>query len=73
MVRQEDDCFGLWMIHGGKLVEIPLPGTERFHAPPPETFEFAPSPGYLVRTDQGEGHRRPEQTPEHLRDPRPAW
>jgi hypothetical protein len=70
---EEDDCFGLWMIHDGKLVEIPLPGTERFHDPAPETFEFAPSPGYLVRTDQGEGHWCPDQTPEHLRDPRPAW
>ncbi|MFC8343025.1 hypothetical protein [Streptomyces sp. NPDC057280] len=70
---EEDDCFGLWMIHDGKLVEIELPRTVRLHDPAPETFEFAPSPGYLVRTDQhGEGWRS-HQTPEHLRDPRPAW
>ncbi|WP_045745311.1 hypothetical protein [Actinoplanes rectilineatus] len=26
---EEDDLFGLWMIVGGKLTEIPLPGTSR--------------------------------------------
>ncbi len=26
---EEDDCFGLWMIHDGRLVEIPLPRTRR--------------------------------------------
>ncbi|CAO0825927.1 hypothetical protein SMICM17S_05953 [Streptomyces microflavus] len=30
LVRDEDDdCFGLWMIYDGKLVEVPLPRTER--------------------------------------------
>lgn len=26
---EEDDCFGLWMIYDGKLVEVPLPRTVR--------------------------------------------
>ncbi|MFI7606016.1 hypothetical protein ACIBTV_12910 [Micromonospora sp. NPDC049366] len=26
---EEDDCFGLWMMYDGKLVEVPLPRTER--------------------------------------------
>jgi hypothetical protein len=71
---EEDDCFGLWMIQDGKLAEIRLPGTERFHEPAPETEEFPPNPGYLVRTDQpGREYWPSRQTPEHLRDPRPAW
>jgi hypothetical protein len=45
----------------------------RLHDPAPETFEFAPSPGSLVRTDQEGTDWHPKQTPEHLRDPRPAW
>lgn len=32
---EEDDCFGLWMIHDGKLEEITLPRTQRFHDPAP--------------------------------------
>lgn len=69
---EEDECFGLWMFREGKLVELPLAGTERFHEPAPPTQEYAPSPGYLFRTDAGHT-RLPEQTPEELRDPRPAW
>ncbi|MFJ6369620.1 hypothetical protein ACIQK5_15755 [Streptomyces virginiae] len=69
---EEDDCFGLWMFHDGKLVELRLPGTERFHNPAPPTQEYAPHPGYLWRTDLGDTCL-PEQTPEELRDPRPAW
>ncbi|MFF4496277.1 hypothetical protein [Streptomyces sp. NPDC001546] len=26
---EEDDCYGLWMIHGGRLREVPLPHTRR--------------------------------------------
>ncbi|WP_410871317.1 hypothetical protein [Nocardia sp. A7] len=26
---EEDDCFGLWMLLGGKMTEIPLVSTER--------------------------------------------
>ncbi|MFD3596241.1 hypothetical protein ACFWU5_26270 [Nocardia sp. NPDC058640] len=26
---EEDDCFGLWMLLGGRMTEIPLAGTER--------------------------------------------
>ncbi|MGW1867626.1 hypothetical protein ACWCPS_18905 [Streptomyces mauvecolor] len=69
---EEDDCFGLWMFREGKLVEVPLPGTERFRKPAPPTQEYAPSPGFLWRTDVGHTWL-PEQTPEELRDPRPAW
>lgn len=68
---QDDDCFGLWMIHDGKLVEVPLPRTQRFYEPAPPNEEFPPDPGYLLRTDQGRD--MPEQTPEEHRDPRPAW
>lgn len=68
---QDDECFGLWMIHDGKLVEVPLPRTERFHQPAPLTEECPPDPGYLLRTDTGRG--LPEQTPSDRRDPRSAW
>ncbi|MEV5528341.1 hypothetical protein [Streptomyces prunicolor] len=68
---EDDECFGLWMLHDGKLVEIPLPRTRRFHQPAPPTEEFPPDPGYLMRTDQE--RELPKQTPEHLRDPRPVW
>lgn len=68
---QDDDVFGLWMFQDGKLVEIALPRTERFHHPAPNTEAFEPDPGMLLRTDSGRG--LPEQTPEKLRDPRPAW
>ncbi|MEU3450802.1 hypothetical protein AB0H29_26785 [Streptomyces thermolilacinus] len=68
---QDDDCFGVWMLHDGKLVEIPLPRTARFHDPAPPHRHFPPSPGVLFRTDT----RRdlPEQTPKDRRDPRAAW
>ncbi|MFJ6798430.1 hypothetical protein [Streptomyces sp. NPDC091268] len=69
---EEDDCFGLWMFRDGKLVELPIPGTERFHPPAPATQEYAPSPGSLFRTDVGHTWL-PEQTPPALRDPRRAW
>lgn len=68
---QDDDCFGLWMMHDGKLVEVPLPRTQRFHQPAPATHEYPPDPGMLLRTD---GYcELPEQTPAPDRDPRPAW
>lgn len=68
---QDDECFGLWMLHDGKLVEIALPRTQRFHNPGPPDHDCPPCPGYLLRTDQG--RTLPEQTPEELRDQRPAW
>ncbi|MFE7213600.1 hypothetical protein ACFY0A_21670 [Streptomyces sp. NPDC001698] len=68
---QDDDCFGLWMIHDGKLVEVPLPRTQRFHDPAPPDEEYPPSPGVLWRTDTHSD--LPEQTPKDRRDPRPAW
>lgn len=68
---QDDDCFGLWMFHGDRLVEVTIPGTERFHQPAPLNEDFEPDPGMLLRTDQG--HALPEQTPEAQRDTRPPW
>ncbi|ORT56280.1 hypothetical protein [Streptomyces sp. CB03238] len=46
LVRDEDDdCFGLWMIYDGKLVEVSLPRTER------EPFSASVT-GVLSRTDR---------------------
>lgn len=39
---EEDDCFGLWMMYDGKLVEVSLPRTER----------AGPDGGILSRTDR---------------------
>ncbi|MEV4680542.1 hypothetical protein [Streptomyces kurssanovii] len=52
LVRDEDDdCFGLWMIYDGKLVEVSLPRTER------EPFSASVT-GVLSRTDRhAEGTR----------------
>ncbi|MFD9851609.1 hypothetical protein ACFWXZ_04970 [[Kitasatospora] papulosa] len=45
MIRDEDDdCFGLWMLYDGKLVEVPLPHTRRDPFP-------ASLSGVLSRTD----------------------
>ncbi|MFI2368360.1 hypothetical protein [Streptomyces sp. NPDC018833] len=72
MIRdQDDECFGLWMLRDGRLVEISLPRTRRFHQPAPPTDEYPPDPGLLLRTDTG--RPLPEQTPPERRDPRPAW
>ncbi|MFC0842162.1 hypothetical protein ACFH04_00150 [Streptomyces noboritoensis] len=68
---QDDDCFGLWMLHDGKLVEVALPRTQRIHLPAPDNHDYPPDPGYLVRTDLGTPLL--EQTPKERRDPRPAW
>ncbi|MFI6985282.1 hypothetical protein ACIBSV_42880 [Embleya sp. NPDC050154] len=68
---QDDDCFGLWMFRDGRLVEVAIERTERFHRPAPPDERFEPAPGMLLRTDPGAD--LPEQTPEELRDPRPAW
>lgn len=48
---EEDDCFGLWMIHDGRLVEVPLPRTER------EPFSASVT-GVLSRTDRRNGGAR---------------
>ncbi|MER6202043.1 hypothetical protein ABT234_32335 [Streptomyces sp. NPDC001586] len=49
---EEDECFGLWMIHDGRLVEIPLPRTRRAFWPNRSTGEVHPDdPGILIRTD----------------------
>ncbi|WP_210740446.1 hypothetical protein [Nocardia coubleae] len=69
---EEDSCFGLWMLEEGKLVEVALPQTRRYHLPAPPTDEFPPSPGVLVRTDKI-GHDQLQQTPEAERDQRRAW
>ena len=49
---EEDECFGLWMMHDGRLVEIPLPRTRRAFWPSHFTGEVDPDdPGILIRTD----------------------
>ncbi|MGW4162549.1 hypothetical protein [Streptomyces sp. NPDC004788] len=42
---EDDDCFGLWMLHDGRLVEVPLPRTRR------EPFSDTLT-GVLSRTDR---------------------
>lgn len=42
---ENDDCFGLWMIFDGKLVEVPLPRTHR------ENYASSVT-GVLVRKDR---------------------
>ncbi|MGW7587651.1 hypothetical protein [Streptomyces rubiginosohelvolus] len=68
---QDDDCFGLWMFQEGRLVEVTIPNTERFHQPAPPNEDFEPYPGMLLRTDQNTA--LPEQTPEARRDTRSPW
>ncbi|WP_405783161.1 hypothetical protein OG512_30045 [Streptomyces sp. NBC_01378] len=41
---EDDDCFGLWMMYGGRLVEVPLPHTRRHQ----DGCDFT---GRLTRTD----------------------
>lgn len=49
---EEDDCFGLWMIHDGRLVEVPLPRTRRdFWTNHYTGVVDQDCPGILVRTD----------------------
>ncbi|MGW8767352.1 hypothetical protein ACWGN5_33165 [Streptomyces sp. NPDC055815] len=68
---EEDDCFGLWMMYDGALVEVPLPHVQRFHAPAPPTTEYSPSPGCLWRTDGA--FNLPAHLSAERQDPRPAW
>ncbi|MEU2426316.1 hypothetical protein ABZ619_35795 [Streptomyces sp. NPDC007851] len=50
---EEDDCFGLWMMHDGRLVEVPLPRTSRYFWRNHYTGEVdADCPGILMRTDK---------------------
>ncbi|MCZ2526847.1 hypothetical protein [Streptomyces sp. HB2AG] len=49
---QDDDCFGLWMMYDGRLVEVPLPRTRR------EPWPGHSVSGVLSRTD-----RRPAGPP----------
>jgi hypothetical protein len=43
LIRDEEDgCFGLWMIPGGRLVEMPLPRTRRYFWPTRCTGEVDP-------------------------------
>ncbi|MFC9260799.1 hypothetical protein ACFRFJ_16405 [Streptomyces hydrogenans] len=42
---EDDDCFGLWMLFDGRLVEVPLPRTRR------EPFSDTLT-GVLSRTDR---------------------
>ncbi|WP_369824248.1 hypothetical protein [Kitasatospora sp. Root187] len=50
---EEDDCFGLWMLHDGRLVEVPIPRTRRAYWSGPPNEEYPPDPGILRRTDCG--------------------
>ncbi|MFB7397799.1 hypothetical protein [Streptomyces sp. NPDC056191] len=61
------------MFQEGRLVELTIPGTERFHQPAPPTDDFDPDPDpcTLVRTDQWT--LLPVQTPAAFRDTRPPW
>ncbi|MQY23134.1 hypothetical protein [Nocardia macrotermitis] len=43
---EEDDCFGLWMLFDGKLVEVQLPRTRRDPLPGDSVT------GVLTRTDR---------------------
>ncbi|MGW4274729.1 hypothetical protein ACWEGQ_20745 [Streptomyces seoulensis] len=43
---QDDECFGLWMLHDGSLKEVPLPCTVRHEN------DVAPLGSILVRTDR---------------------
>jgi len=68
---QDDECFALWMLHDGRLVEVALAHTQRIYPPAKGNDGYPPDPGYLVRTDLG----RPlsEQTLGERPDPRLAW
>ncbi|WP_455353669.1 hypothetical protein [Streptomyces sp. SYSU K217416] len=68
---EEDDCFALWMMQDGVLVEVPLPRTRRYYSPAPPTDDYPPSPGYLWRTD-GDS-TVPAGLSTERQDPRPAW
>ncbi|MFD9218747.1 hypothetical protein ACFWDI_01645 [Streptomyces sp. NPDC060064] len=68
---EEDDCFGLWILYDGALVEVPLPHTQRFYDPAPPTDGHPPSPGYLWRTDAGS--TVPARLSAERQDPRSAW
>ncbi|MEU0546226.1 hypothetical protein [Micromonospora sp. NPDC005979] len=50
---EEDDCFGLWMLYDGKLLEVPLPRTERYIEPSSGTGDASTDNSYLLRTDSG--------------------
>ncbi|GAB4102980.1 hypothetical protein GCM10028790_19990 [Micromonospora taraxaci] len=50
---EEDDCFGLWMLYDGKLLEVPLPCTERYIEPSSGTEDDSTGISYLLRTDSG--------------------
>lgn len=53
---EEDDCFGMWMMHDGRLVEVPLPRTSRYFWRNHYTGEVdADCPGILMRTDKSGG------------------
>ncbi|MEU8717574.1 hypothetical protein [Streptomyces sp. NPDC048663] len=58
---EEDDCFGLWMMHDGRLVEVPLPRTSRYYPTNHYTGGVDPDcPGVLTRTDRSDGSREGE-------------
>lgn len=66
---EEDDCFGLWMMRDGRLVELPIPGHRRLYPPASDTDEYPPGPGLLWHTDQA----IPTGYSTERQDPREAW
>ncbi|MFE6844631.1 hypothetical protein [Streptomyces sp. NPDC057686] len=67
---EDDDCFGLWMFHDGKLTEVPLARVQRTFAFPSAGGQ--PDPGYLGRTDTPD-HDPSRHHLEHAQDPRLSW
>jgi len=50
-----DDCFGLWMMYDGELVEVPLPRTKREIEPNSLTGRESTEISNLYRTDGLQG------------------
>jgi hypothetical protein len=73
MLDEDDDCFGLWMVQDGALVNVSLPRTQRVHVPPPSWRDDSPDPGSLWWTDGPDAGSLPAHTPEHEQDPRLSW
>lgn len=69
MLDEDDDCFGLWMVQDGALVNVSLPRTQRVHVPPPSWRDDSPDPGSLWWTDGPDAGSLPAHIPEHEQDP----
>ncbi|WP_351236430.1 hypothetical protein [Streptomyces sp. NPDC002133] len=67
---EDDDCFGLWIVQDGALVDVWIQRTQRVHVPPPSWWDDGPRPGSLWRTEGLDAGARPAHSPEHEQDPR---